>query len=231
MFAEYSLASLAYVHPSPSRSFLSPVRIVSFLCLTSVALLHGLHIPSGIRLQNALGFLKFGILSIVLVAGLIALCGHLQEGVQRPGNFDSWETIWEGSRTDGSVISASLYNVRPANFTSLCSHRLTLFPGHLFVYWIQQRQLRIIGNEGSGRYPAHRRPACHLHYRSVLCVVQHRIFCRGEQGGDLGVRAPCRSAFVPQCLGGEDRENAQRLCSAFCPGHRREHSMSITVHT
>ncbi|KAF5327216.1 hypothetical protein D9619_005089 [Psilocybe cf. subviscida] len=111
MFAEYSLASLAYVHPSPSRSFLSPVRIVSFLCLTSVALLHGLHIPSGIRLQNALGFLKFGILSIVLVAGLIALCGHLQEGVQRPGNFDSWETIWEGSRTDGSVISASLYNV------------------------------------------------------------------------------------------------------------------------
>lgn len=115
MFAEYSLASLSSVHPGPSSNVFSPVRIVAFLCLTSVILLHGLHIQSGLRLQNALGFLKVGILLIVVTAGFIALSGNLQEGVVRPGNFDSWETIWEGSRTGGSVVSASLYNVRLAS--------------------------------------------------------------------------------------------------------------------
>ncbi|KAF5327498.1 hypothetical protein D9619_005093 [Psilocybe cf. subviscida] len=111
VFAEYSLASLSSVHPGPSSNVFSPVRIVAFLCLTSVILLHGLHIQSGLRLQNALGFLKVGILLIVVTAGFIALSGNLQEGVVRPGNFDGWETIWEGSRTGGSVVSASLYNV------------------------------------------------------------------------------------------------------------------------
>lgn len=116
MFAEYTLASVSSVHPSASSSVFSPVRIVAFLCLTGVILLHGLHIPAGLRLQNTLGFLKLGILFIVVGAGFIALSGNLQEGVQRPGNFDSWETIWEGSRTGGSVISACLYNVRPGSF-------------------------------------------------------------------------------------------------------------------
>jgi hypothetical protein len=46
------------------------------------------HIPAGIRLQDALGFMKLGILLIVVGAGLIALTGNLEEGVLRPGNFE-----------------------------------------------------------------------------------------------------------------------------------------------
>ena len=56
--------------------------------------------------------MKLGILLIVVVTGFIALTGNLQEGVLRPGNFDSWERIWAGSATGGSALCTCLYNVR-----------------------------------------------------------------------------------------------------------------------
>lgn len=110
VFAEYTVASLSPSSPA-STSVFSPVRIVAFLCLTGVLLLHGLHIPSGLRLQNLLGVFKIGILFIVIIAGFLALGGNLQEGVERPGNFDSWEKIWEGSKSGRNVLCACLYNV------------------------------------------------------------------------------------------------------------------------
>ncbi|KAH9481926.1 High-affinity methionine permease [Psilocybe cubensis] len=110
VFAEYAVASISPAAPA-STSVFSPVRVVAFLCLTGVLLLHGLHIPSGLRLQNLLGFFKIGILLVVVMAGCFALGGNLQEGVVRPGNFDSWAKIWEGSRGGRNVLCACLYNV------------------------------------------------------------------------------------------------------------------------
>ena len=78
VFAEHTLASFGSF-PSPSRSIFFPVRLLAFVCLTGVLLLHGLHIPAGIRLQNMLGFMKIGIL-IVIGTGSIALTGNLREG-------------------------------------------------------------------------------------------------------------------------------------------------------
>jgi amino acid transporter len=112
VFAEYTLASLAFSSDISKASLLSPVRLVGALCLTFVLLLHGLHIPWGLRLQNTLGFLKLLILFVVVAAGIVALSGHLQPGVERPGNFDSWTKVWEGTQTGGSVVCACLYNVR-----------------------------------------------------------------------------------------------------------------------
>lgn len=111
MFAEYTVASISPSSPASSSVF-SPVRVVAFLCMTGVLLLHGLHIPSGLRLQNFLGSLKIGILCIVVCAGFLALGGNLQEGVERPGNFDSWDKMWEGSKSGRNVLCACLYNVR-----------------------------------------------------------------------------------------------------------------------
>jgi len=56
--------------------------------------------------------MKLGILLVVVGTGLVALSGNLQEGVPRPGNFDSWERIWAGSTTGGSALCTCLYNVR-----------------------------------------------------------------------------------------------------------------------
>ncbi|KDR72257.1 hypothetical protein GALMADRAFT_102004 [Galerina marginata CBS 339.88] len=110
VFAEYTLASI-FSTPTPSTAIFSPVRVVAFLCISGVVLLHGLHIPTGLRLQNILGSLKIGILLIVVAAGFVALTGNLQDGAKRPGNFDSWDVIWEGSKSGGSVICACLYSV------------------------------------------------------------------------------------------------------------------------
>ncbi|PPQ78960.1 hypothetical protein CVT25_002289 [Psilocybe cyanescens] len=110
VFAEYTVASISPSSPASSSVF-SPVRVVAFLCMTGVLLLHGLHIPSGLRLQNFLGSLKIGILCIVVCAGFLALGGNLQEGVERPGNFDSWDKMWEGSKSGRNVLCACLYNV------------------------------------------------------------------------------------------------------------------------
>ncbi|KIM37286.1 hypothetical protein M413DRAFT_77300 [Hebeloma cylindrosporum] len=110
VFAEYTLASFSSAS-SPSSAIFSPVRVVAFICLTGVLALHGLHIPAGIRLQNLLGFMKIGILLIIVGTGFIALSGNLQEGVPRPGNFDSWELIWAGSTTGGSALCTCLYNI------------------------------------------------------------------------------------------------------------------------
>ena len=111
VFAEYTLASFGST-PSPSHGIFSPVRLIALASLTGILLLHGLHIRAGIRLQNMLGFMKIGILLIVVGTGFIALAGNLQEGVPRPGNFDSWERIWAGSTTGGSALCTCLYNVR-----------------------------------------------------------------------------------------------------------------------
>ena len=115
VFAEYTLASFGST-PSASHAIFSPVRLVALVCLTGVLLLHGLHVPAGIRLLNMLGFMKIGILLIVVGTGFVAFSGNLQEGVSRPGNFDSWEGIWAGSPTGGSALCICLYNVRLYSF-------------------------------------------------------------------------------------------------------------------
>ncbi|PPR02166.1 hypothetical protein CVT24_011354, partial [Panaeolus cyanescens] len=112
VFAEYLLASVDPSAPhSSTTSVFSPVRVVAFLCLTAAALLHGLHIPSGLKLQNGLGALKIIVLIIMVGTGVAALMGVLQPGVTPPRNFSSWEKIWEGTQTGGNVVCACLYNV------------------------------------------------------------------------------------------------------------------------
>jgi amino acid transporter len=92
-------------------SVLSPVRLVAFSCLTFSMLLHGLHVEAGLRLQNALGMSKIIILLIVVGSGVRAAAGKLAPGIERPRNFENWETIWEGSRGGATVTCACLYNV------------------------------------------------------------------------------------------------------------------------
>lgn len=74
-------------------------------------LLHGLHVPAGLGLQNALGMFKIIILLVVVGSGALAASGKLADGVEPPNNFASWGKIWEGSRGGATVICACLYNV------------------------------------------------------------------------------------------------------------------------
>ncbi|KAJ3537276.1 hypothetical protein NMY22_g5657 [Coprinellus aureogranulatus] len=105
VFAEYTLEAVAPDVATP------PTRPVALFCLTFAALLHGLHVAAGLRLQNALGMLKIVILLIVVGSGILAASGRLAEGVDTPNNFASWAEIWRGSRSGATVVCACLYNV------------------------------------------------------------------------------------------------------------------------
>lgn len=89
-------------------------RLVAFLCLTFVCLMHGTLLRWGIRLQNTLGLLKLVTLSLIAVSGLCCLVGvpgfQVLEGYETPHNFD-WSNLWEGSGTGANAFVTGLYNV------------------------------------------------------------------------------------------------------------------------
>lgn len=89
-------------------------RLVAFLCLTFLCLMHGTLLRWGIRLQNTLGLLKLVTLSLIAMSGMLCLAGvprfQVREGYDVPHNFE-WNNFWEGSGTGANAFVTGLYNV------------------------------------------------------------------------------------------------------------------------
>ncbi|KKA31084.1 hypothetical protein TD95_001795 [Thielaviopsis punctulata] len=82
-------------------------RLVGLGCITFCFLIHGTALKWGIRLQNLLGTIKIFIILLIIVAGWVALAGHVKLD-EKPNNFhDAF------SNTTGSAygIVTALYNV------------------------------------------------------------------------------------------------------------------------
>jgi amino acid transporter len=82
-------------------------RAVGIACITVAFLIHGTALKWGIRLQNVLGILKIIILLIIILAGFIALGGHLKID-EKPNNFTN---AFEGTTTSSYGVVMALYNV------------------------------------------------------------------------------------------------------------------------
>ena len=61
-------------------------RCIGLACITTTFLIHGLALKWRVRLQNTLGIIKLSIMLIIVVAGFVALGGHLKID-QKPKNF------------------------------------------------------------------------------------------------------------------------------------------------
>ncbi|KAJ4483579.1 APC amino acid permease [Lentinula aciculospora] len=89
-------------------------RLVAFLCLTFILLLHGSLLKWGLRLQNSLAMFKLVILSAIALCGILSLAGitgfTVKEEYETPNNFQ-WDKMWEGSRGDANAFVTGLYNV------------------------------------------------------------------------------------------------------------------------
>lgn len=81
-------------------------RGVGLACITAAFLIHGLALKWGLRLQNALGFIKLVVILIIIVCGWVALAGHAR--VPNPHNFSN---AFEGTTGTGYGVVTALYNV------------------------------------------------------------------------------------------------------------------------
>ncbi|KAL0574797.1 hypothetical protein V5O48_007170 [Marasmius crinis-equi] len=108
VFGEYTLHALA-IEPTTFNT-----RLVAFLCLTFIVLVHGTWLQLGIRIQNTLCLFKFIILSAIAMCGLLSLAGFpgfaVKEEYDQPNNF-KWDKLWEGGRKDANSFVSGLYNV------------------------------------------------------------------------------------------------------------------------
>ncbi|KAF5381824.1 hypothetical protein D9757_008314 [Collybiopsis confluens] len=85
------------------------LRLVGFACVTFCFILHGTALKWGLYLQNGLGVFKFVVLLVVIIAGFMALGGHVDDGTgEKPHNFDH---AFEGTTASASSFCLSLYNV------------------------------------------------------------------------------------------------------------------------
>jgi hypothetical protein len=115
VFGEYLLFALG---KAPAENPVQ-VRIVAVTLMTSVTVLHGCFLRTGIMVQNILGWIKIGVVIFMTLASgavVVGLCNKPGEihsttvfGAQR---FPfTWGGIWEGSIWNWGVISTALFKV------------------------------------------------------------------------------------------------------------------------
>lgn len=82
-------------------------RGIGLACVTTAFLIHGCALKWGLRLQNVLGVIKLIIVFIIIIAGFIALGGHLKID-EKPDNFSN---AFEGTTGSAYGVVTALYNV------------------------------------------------------------------------------------------------------------------------
>ncbi|KAF8655586.1 hypothetical protein AX16_003007 [Volvariella volvacea WC 439] len=109
VFGEYLLHALD-ITPT---SFLT--RILALLAILFCIVMHGCFLHTGLKVQNTLGFVKLAVLSAIALSGILCLCRvpgfDVIEGFEKPRNFESWQSVWEGSGTGINAMVMALYNV------------------------------------------------------------------------------------------------------------------------
>ncbi|PGH04638.1 hypothetical protein AJ79_07035 [Helicocarpus griseus UAMH5409] len=81
-------------------------RGIGFACITTAFLIHATAVGWGLRIQNFLGAMKFFIILLIVVGGVVALGGHLK--IDKPNNFSD---PFEGSILSVYGIVTALYSV------------------------------------------------------------------------------------------------------------------------
>ncbi|KAI0336783.1 amino acid transporter [Cubamyces sp. BRFM 1775] len=98
VFGEYALHAWNPSQlPSPTAT-----RLAGVLCITVALVLHGTMLKAGVRIQNALGFLKLLILIGIAFSGLASLLRLPGFRLDNPPNNFEWGTMWQGSLQGGA---------------------------------------------------------------------------------------------------------------------------------
>ncbi|KAI0777262.1 amino acid transporter [Trametes elegans] len=108
VFGEYALHAL---NPSQAPSA-SDSRLAGVICITAALFLHGTMLKAGLRLQNALGLFKLGVLVVIALSGVASLLHIKGFRVENPPRNFEWDRMWEGSLSGGAnAFVTGLFNV------------------------------------------------------------------------------------------------------------------------
>lgn len=79
-------------------------RLIGAICLTTAMLLHSTSVRWGLRVQNALGTFKIGVLTVIAVAGIAVVTGALK----LDGNaLDNFRDPFRGTTTSVNALATS----------------------------------------------------------------------------------------------------------------------------
>jgi amino acid transporter len=79
--------------------------------LTAITIVHGCFMKTGIRIQNFLGWIKIGLVAVMVLSGffVVAFGMHGRDGTR--SHFPAGSDIWKGSDRSWGIISTSLFKV------------------------------------------------------------------------------------------------------------------------
>lgn len=111
VFAKYSLFALRVESTDLQQ------KALAVGLLTTVTIIHGCFLKTGIAVQNALGWLKLFLIGAMSLTGVWVLLLHffggpisVSPGAER-NTAVSWQYLWEGSNWSWSLLSTSLFKV------------------------------------------------------------------------------------------------------------------------
>jgi amino acid transporter len=107
VFAQYVLFALR-IEPTP---FLQ--KTLGVVLLTSITIVHGCFLRTGIFIQNVLGWVKVGIIIFMVLTGLfvVLIRPETTANAGPPPQMANWDSLWEGTIWNWGTISTALFKV------------------------------------------------------------------------------------------------------------------------
>jgi amino acid transporter len=107
IFGRYTIYALGYDTTEFSQ------KALAVGLLTVITVIHGLHVKTGIVIQNALGWIKVFLVVFMILSGFYVLAFHTGDAAQpSPGaGAFTWNVLWEESNWGWGVVSTALFKV------------------------------------------------------------------------------------------------------------------------
>ncbi|KAK2790678.1 hypothetical protein FQN52_005434 [Onygenales sp. PD_12] len=86
-------------------------RSLSIGLLTTITVIHGCFLKSGIRIQNFLGWTKILLSVFMVLTGLYVVVFHREDSLSTKSTIFCWDAVWADSNWSWGILSTALFKV------------------------------------------------------------------------------------------------------------------------
>lgn len=105
IFSQYVLFAFQQDEPSSATRKALAVGLLSVVCL-----IHTVFPAAGVRVQNFFGWIKIGIVSFMILAGIYVVVLR-DNTLGNPDNGLAWDRLWSDSSSNWGIIATALFKV------------------------------------------------------------------------------------------------------------------------